>query len=74
MLKKYFDNGPNGLVCIKPEFRQKFRMDEIRFTDIFAGPEPVFDVTKRAKAISQASGQTAKNKQQVRAARFFEDS
>jgi hypothetical protein len=62
VLKKYFDNAPDGMVRLKPEFREKFRIDEIKFLDIFAGPEPVFEVTKRAKATSQAFGMTAKKK------------
>jgi hypothetical protein len=65
LLKKYFDNGPDGMVGIKPEFREKFKIDEVRFSDIFAGPEPVFEVTKRGRAVSQAFSQTAKKKQQV---------
>lgn len=62
VLKKYFDNGPDGMVRIKPEFREKFKVDEIRFLDIFDGPEPVFEITKRGKAVSQPFAHTAKKK------------
>lgn len=48
-LKNMVELGSDGNLCILTSIANKYKVDEVRFTDIFAGPEPVFEVTKRLK-------------------------
>jgi len=54
--------GKDGNFCLKKSVVSKLQVDEIKFTDIFAGPQPVFEVTKRAKSASQNVNFVAKKK------------
>ena len=35
---------------LNQDIRQKYKLSDMKFEDIFAGPEPVFEVTKRGKS------------------------
>ena len=41
---------------VRSTFCDKYKLKEMPFTEIFAGPEPVFEVTKRMKAGKKAQG------------------
>ena len=49
-LKNILDLEGNGTLVLNQDIRQKYKLAEMSFTDIFAGPEPVFEVTKRGKS------------------------
>ena len=49
-LKNILDLESNGTLVLNQDIRQKYKLAEMSFTDIFAGPEPVFEVTKRGKS------------------------
>jgi hypothetical protein len=43
----------DGNFCVKPSVIEKLKIEQLKFTDIFSGPEPVFEVSKRAKGVGQ---------------------
>ena len=49
-LKNILDLEGNGTLVLNQDIRKKYKLAEMSFTDIFAGPEPVFEVTKRGKS------------------------
>ena len=49
-LKNLLDFEGNGEFGLIQDVRKKYKLDDMKFTDIFAGPEPVFEVTKRGKS------------------------
>jgi len=59
-LKNITELGQNGNFAIKAKFASKYKVSEIKFSDLFAGPMPVFEITKRVKTNMPAF--TAKNK------------
>merc|ERR1711997_648269 len=48
-LKNLVELLDDGNLRIKPNIAQKYKLGDLKFLDIFAGPEPVFEVTKRGK-------------------------
>jgi hypothetical protein len=61
-LKNVVELGKNGNFAVKPSVIAKLKIEELQFSDIFAGPEPVFEVTKRAKGTGQNVQVVAKKK------------
>ncbi len=62
-LKMIVELGRDGNFAVKRDVRERYRLGEMSFGDIFSGPEPVFEETKRVKGMSgHASMQTAKRK------------
>ena len=59
-LKNITELGKDGNFQIKKSVAEKYRVSQIQFTDLFAGPMPVFEITKRVKNAMPAF--TAKNK------------
>ena len=63
ILKNIVTLASDGNFCVKPSVLAKLAIEELKFTDIFAGPEPVFEVTKRVKSsVSQNAQFAAKKK------------
>ena len=48
-LKNLVSLMDDGNLKLLPSIRKKNQIDDLKFTDIFAGPEPVFEVSKRGK-------------------------
>ena len=61
-LKNLVELGKDGNFGVKESVLEKLKVEEIKFSDIFAGPEPVFEVTKRAKSAGQNVNFVAKKK------------
>ena len=61
-LKNMVELGKDGNFGVKESVLEKLKVEEIKFLDIFAGPEPVFEVTKRAKSAGQNVNFVAKKK------------
>ncbi len=51
------DWDEDGHLKLKPAVKAKYKINETTFTDVFAGPEPVFEVTKRVKGLSSKKSQ-----------------
>lgn len=48
-MKNLIDPEDHGVLKLEESVRTRYKLDELAFTDIFAGPEPVFEMTKRGK-------------------------
>ena len=55
-LKNMIELSEDGNHHVRSTFCDKYKLKEMPFTEIFAGPEPVFEVTKRMKAGKKAQG------------------
>ena len=59
-LKNVTEMGKNGNYVIKSKTAVKHKVSEIQFTNIFSGPQPVFEIT-RGKVPSFASKKGGKD-------------
>merc|ERR1711870_112929 len=48
-LKNLAELQPDGNMKLIENIRRKYQLDDLKFEDIFAGPEPVFEVSQRKK-------------------------
>merc|ERR1712086_847324 len=48
-LKNLVSLEDDGNLKLSSSIRKKNQLDDLKFLDIFAGPEPVFEVSKRGK-------------------------
>ena len=63
-LKNIVELGKDGNFALKKDAVDRFKLNELAFADIFAGPEPIFEESKRMKGLGHSSMQqyTAKKK------------
>jgi bromodomain adjacent to zinc finger domain protein 1A len=64
-LKNAVELGKDANFVVKREIRDRHHLDTLKFTDIFAGPEPVFEESKRLKGFGgekKSSNLSAGNK------------
>ena len=59
-LKNIMELGKDGNFCVKPDIAEKHKVSSLTFTELFSGPMPVFEITKRVKSILPSF--TSKNK------------
>ena len=57
-MKNLAELQPDGNMKLIENIRRKYQLDDLKFEDIFAGPEPVFEVSQRKKCgpIKKAQG------------------
>jgi len=48
-LKNLVELLPDGNLKLVENVRRKYQLEDLKFLDIFAGPEPIFEVSKRGK-------------------------
>ncbi len=56
-LKNLVELDDSGNLILQKSIRDKYKIQDLTFTDIFAGPEPIFEVTKRGKTGPQRKSQ-----------------
>ena len=56
-LKNLVDWDHEGTLRLKPQVRNRYKINDMKYTDVFAGPEPVFEVSKRTKGIGGKKSQ-----------------
>ena len=73
-LKNVVELADDGNFILKRAAKDKYRVEEIKFEDIFAGAEPKFEESKRLKGIGSALQNTAKSKKSEKSSKDQKDS